>query len=111
MQPLGLTNQYAAMPSLHVGWSLPVGYAVWRAGRRVVAYAFAVLMPTAMAFSVVATANHYVLDVAVGGIVAVLALVLATRLERTVDRSSGRSGRRLVRSADVAGTHAGRPSR
>jgi hypothetical protein len=64
-----------------------------------------------MAFSVVATANHYVLDVAVGGIVAVLSLVLATRLDRGVVRSSVGSGRGLVRSTDVAGTHAGRPSR
>lgn len=111
MQPLGLTNRYAAMPSLHFGWSLLVGYAVWQAGRRRVAYVFAVLIPAAMAFSVVATANHYVLDVAVGGIVAVLSLVLVTRLERTVVRSSRGTGRRLVRSTDVAGTHAGRPSR
>ncbi len=111
MQPLGLTNRYAAMPSLHFGWSLLVGYAVWQAGRRRAAYVFAVFIPAAMAFSVVATANHYVLDVAVGGVVAVLALVLVTRLERTVVRSSGGLGRRLVRSTDVAETHAGRPSR
>jgi membrane-associated phospholipid phosphatase len=110
-QPLGLTNQYAAMPSLHFGWSLLVGHAVWQAGRRRAADVFAFLMPAAMAFSVVATANHYVLDVAVGGIVAALSLVLATRLERGVVRSSVGSGRRLVRSTDVAGTHAGRPSR
>jgi membrane-associated phospholipid phosphatase len=111
VQPLDLTNQYAAMPSLHFGWSLLVGHAVWRAGRRAAAYAFAVLMPAAMAFAVVATANHYVVDVLVGGIVAALALALASRLDRTVVRSSGRSGRRLVRSTDVAGTRAGGPSR
>jgi hypothetical protein len=72
---------------------------------------FALLMPAAMAYSVIATANHDVLDVAVGGIVAGLSLVLATRLEGGVVQSSGGSGRGLVRSTDVAATHAGRPSR
>ena len=80
MQPVRLTNQYAAMPSLHVGWSLLVGVALARAIRRPAAYAFAFLMPTAMALTVVVTANHYIVDVAVGAAVAAAALALATRL-------------------------------
>jgi hypothetical protein len=36
--------------------------------------------------TVIATANHYVVDVAVGGLVAALALALASRLDRTVVR-------------------------
>ena len=31
LQPPGLTNQYAAFPSLHFGWNLVVGIAVWGA--------------------------------------------------------------------------------
>ena len=31
LQPPGLTNQYAAFPSLHFGWNLLVGIAVWGA--------------------------------------------------------------------------------
>ncbi|HET6642949.1 MAG TPA: phosphatase PAP2 family protein [Gaiellaceae bacterium] len=58
LSPLKVTNQYAAMPSLHVGWSLLVGVAVARATRRWIGYAFAVLMPVAMALAVVVTANH-----------------------------------------------------
>ena len=80
MQPVRLTNQYAAMPSLHVGWSVLVGVALARAIKRPAAYAFAVLMPTAMALTVVVTANHYVVDVAVGAAVAAAALALAMRL-------------------------------
>ena len=33
LQPPGLTNQYAAFPSLHFGWNLVVGIAVWGATR------------------------------------------------------------------------------
>jgi membrane-associated phospholipid phosphatase len=80
--PLKLTNQYAAMPSLHLGWSLLVGVALARGIRRPAAYTFAVLMPTAMALTVVVTANHYVADVVVGGAVAATSLLLASRLPR-----------------------------
>jgi membrane-associated phospholipid phosphatase len=77
--PEGVTDEYAAMPSLHVGWSLLVGIALARAlGRR--AYALALVIPAAMAFAVVATANHYVLDVVVGCGVALTALLVASRL-------------------------------
>ena len=78
--PLKVTNQYAAMPSLHVGWSVLVGAALAQAIRRPAAYAFAVLMPTAMALAVVVTANHYVADVLIGGAVAAASLLLASRL-------------------------------
>ena len=31
LQPTAFTNQYAAMPSLHVGWDLLIGLAIWTA--------------------------------------------------------------------------------
>jgi membrane-associated phospholipid phosphatase len=92
MQPQKLTNQYAAMPSLHVGWSLLVGATLARAIRRPAAFAIAVVVPTAMALSVVVTANHYVADVIVGAAVAGAALALAVRLPSR--RSLVRSGPR-----------------
>jgi membrane-associated phospholipid phosphatase len=75
-----VTNEYASLPSLHFGWSLLVGLMVATASRRWIGYAFAVLMPTAMALAVLVTANHYVIDVIVGGVVALTALALARRL-------------------------------
>jgi len=42
--------------------------------------AFALIMVPAMAFAVVATANHYVLDVVVGGLVALAGLAAARAL-------------------------------
>jgi hypothetical protein len=80
LQPPGLLNRYAALPSLHFGWNLLMGIVLWDMGRRPLVRAFAVAMPAAMAFAVVATANHYVIDVVAGGLVALTGLVLARRL-------------------------------
>lgn len=86
LQPPALVNHYAAMPSLHAGWNLLVGIAVWRATSRRWLRVLAVLSPVAMSWAVVATANHYVLDVVAGMAVALgglaAALVLRARAER-----------------------------
>jgi hypothetical protein len=84
LQPPGLINRYAALPSLHFGWNLLVGIVVWRATRNPWLRAAAVLVPVAMAFAVVATANHYVIDVVAGGAVALVGLAVATRLPAVV---------------------------
>ncbi len=84
LQPPSLTNPYAAMPSLHFGWNLLVGVVIWRSTRRRTARALALIMVTAMALAVVATANHYVLDVVAGGAVAMIGLALARALPRVV---------------------------
>lgn len=64
-----VANQYAAMPSLHVGWAVLVAIAVIAAGRS--RWRWLVLLhPVVTLLVVVATANHYWLD----GIVAVAML-------------------------------------
>jgi hypothetical protein len=71
-------NPYAAMPSMHVGWSLLVALIGIRvAGRRPVQALFA-LHPVVMALTVTATGNHYFLDSMVGAAVALLAFGLVT---------------------------------
>lgn len=80
LQPPGLINRYAALPSLHFGWNLLVGVMIWRSTRNLALRAFAVLMVPAMAVAVVATANHYVIDVIAGGVVAMAGLVVARAL-------------------------------
>ncbi|MFI0820469.1 phosphatase PAP2 family protein [Streptomyces sp. NPDC021098] len=62
----GLTNQYAAMPSLHVGWALWCGIALWWQGRSVWPKIVAVVYPLLIALVVMGTANHYFLDAAAG---------------------------------------------
>lgn len=84
LQPPSLTNPYAAMPSLHFGWNLLVGIVLWKTTRRAAVRVFAVVMPVAMAWAVVATGNHYLLDVVAGGIVALAGLIAALNLPRVV---------------------------
>ncbi len=79
LQPPGLTNQYAAFPSLHFGWNLLVGFAVWGATRNVVLRALSILGPAAMGAAVVVTANHYVIDPVGGMVVVLFALWVVTR--------------------------------
>lgn len=80
LQPPGLINKYAAVPSLHFGWNLLIGIVVWQATRRRWLRVLAVLSPVLMAAAVVLTANHYVIDVVAGGVVALAGLVIARRL-------------------------------
>ena len=75
-------NQYAAVPSLHVGWNLLVGIAIFTAATSVALKAVGVLMPVLMAVSVVATANHYLVDLVVGVAFALLGHAAALVLER-----------------------------
>ena len=82
MQPPALTNQYAAIPSLHFGWNLLMGIALVRETRHPLLRALGWAMPVPMAFATIATANHYVLDVLVGGALVVAALIAIEALGR-----------------------------
>ena len=48
LQPPSLVNKYAAVPSLHVGWNVLIGIALYRAGRSRIVRAFAVASPLLM---------------------------------------------------------------
>ncbi|MDQ1029634.1 hypothetical protein QF035_007216 [Streptomyces umbrinus] len=61
-----LTNQYAAMPSLHFGWSLWCGLVIAILAPKWWMKALGLLHPLFTVSAIVATANHWVLD-AVGG--------------------------------------------
>jgi hypothetical protein len=75
-------NPYAAMPSMHVGWSLLVGIIGYRTARRPVVRAFFALHPFLMAVTVTATGNHYFLDSLVGAAVAVAAVAIVAAIRR-----------------------------
>ena len=77
LQTLG--NTYAAMPSLHAADALIVAWFMVATSRTVWAKALWTLWPLWVWFCVVATANHYLLDVLAGIGVAVISL-LATGL-------------------------------
>jgi hypothetical protein len=66
-----LTNQYAAMPSLHFGWSLWCGLVIAIVAPKLWMKALGLLHPLFTVMAIVATGNHWVLD-AVGGAAVVL---------------------------------------
>ncbi|HTW20635.1 MAG TPA: phosphatase PAP2 family protein [Mycobacteriales bacterium] len=59
-------NLYAAMPSLHVAWAVWVAVSVRALTARKWVRLLAALHPVATAVSVLATGNHYMLDVLAG---------------------------------------------
>lgn len=79
-------NQLAAMPSLHMAWAGWCALALWRASERAVVRALAVAYPFLTALAVLATGNHFLLDI-VGGL-AVLAI--AALLVGSPGRVAGR---------------------
>ncbi|ARZ69983.1 phosphatase PAP2 family protein [Streptomyces sp. HU2014] len=82
----GMTNQYAAMPSLHVGWALWCGVVMWRYGRTTWAKIAGVVYPAAITLIVMGTANHYFLDAVAGAAVMGVGLLLAKPAVRLADR-------------------------
>lgn len=77
-----ISNQYAAMPSLHCGWALWGMAALWGHLRSPWTKALAVFYPLATIYVVVITANHYFLD-AVGGLII---MVVGHLIARVVTR-------------------------
>jgi membrane-associated phospholipid phosphatase len=69
-----LANPYAAMPSLHAADALIVGVVLFMVCRNWIAKAFWALWPTWVWFAVMATGNHFWLDVAAGVLVALIAI-------------------------------------
>lgn len=62
-----MSNQYAAMPSMHIGWSLWCGLTVFALASVPWARVLGLLYPAATLLVIVSTANHFWLD-AVGGV-------------------------------------------
>ncbi|MET7598444.1 phosphatase PAP2 family protein [Streptomyces sp. NPDC004082] len=63
-----MSNQYAAMPSMHIGWSLWCGLTIFALASAPWARVLGLLYPAATLVVIVATANHFWLD-AVGGVI------------------------------------------
>ena len=74
-------NPYAAVPSLHVGWSVLLAFVVFMATRNVILRAGVLLILATQTVAVMATANHYFFDAMVGTLVCVAALMIALWLQ------------------------------
>jgi membrane-associated phospholipid phosphatase len=87
----GLSNSFAAMPSLHAGFTMLITLFLWRSARwwwRIPLAAY----PIAMGFTLVYFAEHYAVDVLAGWLYALAAFVAVERF----------ANRRAARRASVA---------
>jgi len=74
-----LSNQYAAMPSLHCAWALWVAFVLFPMCKQRVSKLAVICYPIATIFAVVVTANHFWFD-AIGGATTLLAGFLVARI-------------------------------
>jgi hypothetical protein len=65
-----LLNPYAAVPSMHVAFALMIGWPLARLVRWRVLRVLWLLYPLLMAFVIIATANHFILDAMFGALTA-----------------------------------------
>ncbi|MEV7780987.1 phosphatase PAP2 family protein [Kitasatospora sp. NPDC088351] len=74
-----VSNQFAAMPSMHIGWSMWCGLTIFFLARASWARALGLLYPIATLVVIVSTANHFWMD-AVGGEICLMIGFVAARL-------------------------------
>ncbi len=98
LQPPAFTNQYAAVPSLHVGWNLLMGIAIVRHSSNRWAKAFGWSMPVVMWLATIVTANHYLIDGVAGSIVALTGLALAIAIQRRRSHAAAQRVHPTIRS-------------
>ena len=96
-----LTNELAAMPSLHVGWALWSAWVILLLTRTTWVRGLAVTYAAGTVLVVVATANHYLLDAVAGAAVMLaghrLALLASRARRRRGDLSA--QGQRVVEAS------------
>jgi hypothetical protein len=81
-----VSNQYAAMPSLHFAWSAWCALVFLPALRRPWSRALAIAYPFLTLFAIVVTANHYILDAIGGAVILSIGFLLGRALTDAWDR-------------------------
>ena len=94
----GFANEFAAVPSLHVGWIVLVGYVLGRSIGGRLGWIVGAVPGTIMGVTVIVTGNHYWLD-GVIGVAYSMAVPAALALERPLANAGARiamAGRRTT---------------
>jgi membrane-associated phospholipid phosphatase len=76
------SNPFAAMPSLHAADALIIGLALAATARHALPKVLCLAWPAWVAFSLIATANHFWLDIVAGSVVALTGRWAAARIDR-----------------------------
>jgi hypothetical protein len=79
-------DQYAAMPSLHIAWATWSAISLWQLTSRRWLRALGPVHVAVTAFFVIATGNHYLLDVLAGGATAAGGVALVAGRTRALER-------------------------
>jgi len=92
-----MANQFAAMPSLHIGWAALIAYVIHRTGPRWLAWVATAHMAVTV-LVVVVTANHYWID----GVVALMLLAAAALVipPPSADRNTPAEGEAVLHLPD-----------
>jgi PAP2 superfamily len=98
-------NQLAAMPSLHIAWAAWCTIAVWRITERRWVRVLAVLYPCMTSLAVLATGNHFLLDIVAG----LVAIALAVGIVEASARWRKRAGIRMLRRPALLAKSASSP--
>ena len=81
-----LSNQYAAMPSLHIGWSTWCVFALWPLAKKRWKRIALFLYPATTLFCIVVTGNHFWLDGLGGLVVFIVGYYIGTYLHNANHR-------------------------
>lgn len=79
-RPLGVANELAAIPSFHIAWLVVLAVVVYRATDSSLLRVLCVVHPVVMSYVIVATANHWVLDIPAGVALGWAGLFVADRI-------------------------------
>jgi hypothetical protein len=91
--PSAMVNQYAAMPSFHLAWTLLVGIVIIDIAKSWWLRTLGILLPLLMLVSIIATANHFILDAVAGAVITGISfglMLLFNRLRKQRNSSSKR---------------------
>jgi hypothetical protein len=104
-----VSNQYAAMPSLHTTWSAWCAVALIPLIRPLWGKVLVTLYPLATIFCIVVTANHYFADVIAGLLLLAVSYLLARLVTTGVDRWHDRKSRVVTAKPDEVMAPSGTP--
>jgi PAP2 superfamily len=98
-----ISNQYAAMPSLHIGWAMWCAVAMWPLLRRRWQRVAVFLYPLATMFCIIVTGNHYWIDGIAGLVIFGLGTLIGWGLHRwNQNRLDAKHARALEATSSMA---------